>query len=171
MGMMGDRRSCEHVLASWRHPMNPFTLIAVAVLAATAPSPPTPRLDELAAQVRAAETSFAKSMADRDHAAFTAHLSDEAVFFSRTVLRGKQAVADGWKPLFEGPKAPFSWAPEKVQVLDSGTLGLSSGPVYDPDGKRSGTFNSIWRLEADGRWKIVFDNGCPPCDCGKGETK
>jgi enterochelin esterase family protein len=25
-----------------------------------------------------------------------------------------------------------------------------------------GTFNSIWRREKDGRWKIVFDNGC---DC------
>ena len=150
--------------------MSPFTLIAVAILAAASPTA-KPTLDELTAQVRAAETAFAKSMADRDHAAFVSHLSDEAVFFSKTVLRGKQAVADGWKPLFEGPKAPFSWAPERVQVLDSGTLGLTSGPVRDADGKLFGTFNSIWRREPDGRWKIVFDNGCPPCDCGKQEAK
>ncbi|MGH9868541.1 MAG: YybH family protein [Candidatus Polarisedimenticolia bacterium] len=147
--------------------MSPFMLIALAILTAAAPAAPTPRLDELTAQVRAAETSFAKSMADRNHAAFIAHLSDEAVFFSAKVLRGKQAVADGWKPLFEGPKAPFSWAPERVQVLDSGTLGHTSGPVRDADGKLFGTFNSIWRREPDGSWKIVFDNGCPPCDCGK----
>jgi ketosteroid isomerase-like protein len=50
-------------------------------------------------------------------------------------------------------------------VLASGTLALSSGPVYDPDGKRAGTFNSTWRKEADGRWRVVFDKGCPPCDC------
>jgi hypothetical protein len=23
-------------------------------------------------------------------------------------------------------------------------------------------FNSIWRLEAPGRWRVIFDNGSPP---------
>ena len=122
---------------------------------------------ELQAQVRAAETAFAKTMADRDQAAFAGYVADEAVFFGRGVLRGKAAVVEGWKPLYEGPKAPFSWAPEQVEVLDSGTLALSSGPVYDPEGKRSGTFNSVWRLEKDGKWRVVFDKGCPRCDCGE----
>jgi ketosteroid isomerase-like protein len=122
---------------------------------------------ELQAQVRAAETAFAKTMADRDQAAFAGYVADEAVFFGRGVLRGKAAVVEGWKPLYEGPKAPFSWAPEQVEALDSGTLALSSGPVYDPDGKRSGTFNSVWRLEKDGKWRVVFDKGCPRCDCGE----
>jgi uncharacterized protein (TIGR02246 family) len=120
---------------------------------------------ELQAQVRAAETAFAKTMADRDPAAFAGYVAEEAVFFGRGVLRGKAAVVEGWKPLYEGPMAPFSWAPEQVEVLDSGTLALSSGPVYDPDGKRSGTFNSVWRLEKDGKWRVVFDKGCPRCDC------
>lgn len=140
-------------------------ILLLPVLAALA-GPAAATHEELAAQVRAAETAFARSMADRDHAAFVSHLSEEAVFFSGRVLRGKAAVASDWKRFYEGPKAPFSWEPEHVQVLDSGTLALSSGPVRDPGGKRVGTFNSIWRLESDGRWKIVFDNGCPPCDCG-----
>ncbi len=135
--------------------------VALAILAAA----PAGR-DDLAAQVRAAETAFARSMAERDHRAFVSHVADEAVFFSKTVLRGKAAVAEGWKPLFEGQTAPFSWEPEQVQVLDSGTLALSTGPVRDPKGRRVGTFNSIWRREPDGRWRVVFDNGCPPCDCG-----
>ena len=101
-------------------------------------------------------------MAERDFAAFVAHLSDEAVFFSaRGVLRGKAAVAAGWKPYYEGPDAPFAWQPESVEVLDSGTLAHSSGPVFAPDGKRFATFNSVWRREADGRWRIVFDKGYP----------
>jgi len=117
---------------------------------------------ELAAQVRAAEAAFARSMAERDHAAFAAHLADEAVFFgARGVLRGKAAVAAGWKPYYEGPDAPFSWQPESVEVLDSGTLAHSSGPVFAPDGRRIATFNSIWRRESDGRWRIVFDKGYP----------
>jgi len=119
-------------------------------------------LAELAAQVRAAEAAFARSMADRDHAAFVAHLADETIFFSeRGVLRGKSAVAAAWKPYYAGPQAPFSWQPESVEVLDSGTLAHSSGPVFAPDGRRIATFNSIWRREADGRWRIVFDKGYP----------
>jgi ketosteroid isomerase-like protein len=35
--------------------------------------------------------------------------------------------------------------------------------VRDPDGRQIGTFNSVWRREADGSWKVVFDKGCPPC--------
>lgn len=143
-------------------------VLLVAVMAMLPNSPEKPTTVELAAQVRAAETAFAKSMADRDHAAFTALLADEAVFFGRSdVARGRQAVADQWKPLFEGKDPPFSWSPAEVEVLDSGTLGISSGPVLSPDGKRIGTYNSIWRLEATGQWRIIFDKGCPPCDCGE----
>ena len=122
---------------------------------------------ELADQVRKAESGFARSMADRDYAAFASFLAPEAVFFGgQGVLRGKEAVAAGWKAFFEKPQAPFSWAPAEVEVLDSGTLGMTSGPVYDPGGQRIGTFNSVWRRAKDGTWKIVFDKGCPPCDCG-----
>lgn len=116
----------------------------------------------LAAQVRAAEAAFARSMAERDHAAFVAHLAAEAIFFSeRGVLRGRDAVAADWKRYYEGPTAPFAWQPESVEVLDSGTLAHSSGPVFAADGRRIATFNSIWRREADGRWRIVFDKGYP----------
>ena len=120
---------------------------------------------DLKEQVRKTEIAFARTMADRDHAAFTSFLADETVFFGARVLRGAKAVADQWKSFYQAPKAPFSWAPDAVEVLDSGTLALSSGPVFDPDGKRIGTFNSVWRRESDGKWKIVFDKGCPPCNC------
>jgi ketosteroid isomerase-like protein len=119
---------------------------------------------ELAAQVRAAETAFAATMAKRDLAAFGTFVAEEALFFGRrAVLRGRNAVVDGWKPFFDGPKAPFSWAPETVEVLDSGTLAMSSGPVLDPEGNVTGSFSSIWRREADGRWRVLFDKGCPVC--------
>lgn len=120
---------------------------------------------QLAEHVRAVETAFAKTMADRDWVAFKACVSEEAVFLGgQGILRGREAVANGWKHYFAGPQAPFSWAPEQVEALASGTLALSSGPVLDPEGKRIGTFQSIWRLEADGRWRIVFDQGCPRCN-------
>jgi ketosteroid isomerase-like protein len=119
---------------------------------------------ELTEQLRNAESAFAKTMADRDHAAFTSFLADETVFMGRKTLRGKAAVAADWKRFYDGARAPFSWKPERVEVLDSGRLGMTSGPVYDENGQRIGTFNSVWRRDKDGRWRIVFDIGCPSCE-------
>jgi ketosteroid isomerase-like protein len=114
-----------------------------------------------AAEVRAAERAFAATMAARDRNAFATHIADEAIFFgNQGALRGKAAVVAGWARWFEGAAAPFSWEPETVEVLDSGTLALTSGPVRDPQGQQIGTFNSIWRRDSDGRWRVVFDKGC-----------
>lgn len=132
--------------------------IALNLSSLLAQSPPT-----LTRHVFAAESSFAASMARRDLKAFTAQVSPEAVFFSDTsALRGRDAVVEAWRKFFVERKAPFSWRPETVEVLSSGTLALTSGPVHDPGGKLIGTFTSIWRREADGSWRIIFDKGCPP---------
>ncbi|HSQ73890.1 MAG TPA: nuclear transport factor 2 family protein [Rubrivivax sp.] len=119
-------------------------------------------LDTLRQQVMQHELAFAASMAARDHAAFTALLSEQAVFFGATVLCGKAAVAAGWKPFFDGPTAPFAWQPDQVQVLGDGTLALSTGPVFEPAGEPVARFNSVWRHEAPGVWRVVFDKGQPP---------
>lgn len=113
-------------------------------------------------QVADTERAFAKTMADRDLAAFSSFLSEETVFFSGPEpLRGKQAVTAWWRRFYEKPEAPFSWEPARVEALDSGTLALSTGPVLDPAGKCVGSFTSIWRQEAPGVWRIIFDKGGP----------
>ncbi|MCX7239751.1 MAG: nuclear transport factor 2 family protein [Burkholderiales bacterium] len=114
-------------------------------------------------QVFAVERSFARTMAERDLQAFSRHLSNEAVFFDGAkTLRGRNEVADGWAPLFSSPRAPFSWEPDQVEVLESGNLALSTGLVKDPGGKVIARFNSIWRMEEPGVWRVVFDKGSPP---------
>jgi ketosteroid isomerase-like protein len=137
--------------------------IAAGVLATVSSwSGAQPDLDVLARQVADTERAFARTMAERDHGAFTALLSEQALFFDGPqVLRGKAAVAAGWKSLFDGPVAPFSWQPDQVQVLADGTLALSTGPVRNAQGQPIARFNSIWRQEAPGVWRIVFDKGQP----------
>ena len=142
-----------------------LVLTCLSLLMTCAVSAQEPDLEQLRQQVENTERAFASTMSERDHDAFTSFLSDEAIFFSgETPLRGKQQVADAWKPFFQEPGAPFSWEPETVVVLDSGTLALSSGPVRDPDGKQVAMFNSIWRLDPDGTWQIIFDKGSNTCD-------
>ena len=119
---------------------------------------------DAAAQVREAERGFARTMSVRDYGAFATFIADEAVFFNgQNPTRGKPAVLAAWKGFFDGAAAPFSWEPEIVEVLASGTLALSSGPVRNAQGQQTATFNSIWRREPDGRWRVVFDKGAPVC--------
>jgi len=140
-------------------------LAAVLLLGACAPLPPVDNAT-LVRQVTATERAFAATMARRDFAAFQTFLSDEAIFDGgRQPLRGKAAVAAAWKTYFDGPAAPFAWEPDRVVVLDTGTLAQSSGPVRDAQGKLTARFNSVWRQEAPGTWRIVFDKGEPVCDC------
>jgi ketosteroid isomerase-like protein len=114
-------------------------------------------------QVVATERAFAKTMADRDFKSFQQFLSSEAIFFSgSTVEHGPAEIEATWKPYFKGPGAPFSWVPDNVQVVPSGKLALSTGPVY-VDGKEVGRFNSVWRLEGTNTWRIVFDKGEAVC--------
>jgi ketosteroid isomerase-like protein len=116
--------------------------------------------------VEETERAFAETMAQRDFEKFKTFISEEAVFFSGTTpLRGRQQIADAWEGFFKDPAAPFSWEPENVEVLDSGTLAWSTGPVYDTAGKQVATFNSVWQLDASKQWRIIFDKGNDVCNC------
>ena len=147
--------------------LNTFAaLVPCIVLVACAGAGTMSAAQDVRQQVMAVERAFAKTMADRDARAFAGFISQEAVFFSGpTPLHGKKEVVDWWERYYRAPEAPFSWEPAEVEVLASGTLALSSGPVRDPRGKLIGRFTSIWRQEAPGQWRVVFDKGGPACDC------
>jgi ketosteroid isomerase-like protein len=114
-------------------------------------------------QVIASEQAFAKTMADRNFKTFVTFLSQDAVFFSGSeVTRGPAAVAAKWESYFAGREAPFSWTPDHVEVLASGNLALSTGPVFQ-NHKIVGRFSSIWRLESGNTWRVVFDKGETVC--------
>ena len=52
---------------------------------------------------------------------------------------------------------PIAWASERVAVNAAGTIGLSTGPVFDSNGKQTGSFSTIWIKQSDGTWKALFD--------------
>ena len=116
--------------------------------------------DTAALEVKAREIAFAKTMEDRDFDAFLNFVSPEAVFFNgNEPQRGHAVISQAWAGFFEGETAPFSWRPDVIEVLESGRLALSSGPVRGASGEIIGRFNSIWRKDKDGQWRVVFDKG------------
>jgi ketosteroid isomerase-like protein len=138
----------------------------LAIIGRAASADQSPAAVALQKQVADTERAFAATMAKRDFAGFASFISSEAIFFSGPKpLHGKEEVAAWWKKYYEKPGAPFSWEPDQVEVLPSGTLAMTSGPVYDPDGKLFARFTSVWRLEAPDTWRIVFDKGNDVCSC------
>ena len=140
-----------------------LTLITLDAAAAPLPSPAD--LAATAADVKAAEIAFAKTMADRKLDRFGDFVAADAVFNGRTVQIGHAAVLEAWKTYFDAPQAPFSWAPDAIAPTADGRYALSTGLVHDTAGKLIGRFTSIWRKDADGHWRVVADQGvgvdCP----------
>ena len=144
-------------------------LLTAAALALAGCATPPPDLTLMGEQVRATETAFAASMAARDFNAFASFVADDATFVNGgKPLRGKAAVLMHWERFFRSPQAPFAWKPEIVEVLASGQLAYSEGPVSLPDGKVVARYVSTWRRDpSTGAWKVVLDNGYDTCDCAK----
>lgn len=116
--------------------------------------------------VRCAEIAFSQSVEDHDITAFTSFIDADARFVSSSISRGPVEVTEAWAVFFADDGPEIKWRPQYIEVLEDGTLALSRGPyrmiTRDPDGKATehwGTFNSVWRTQTDGAWKIVFDAG------------
>ena len=136
---------------------------ATTAAAPTAEGQARAALQQATTQVIATERAFASTMSQRNFKGFLSFLSPDAIFFSgSSVERGPAQIAEQWAPYFQGPRAPFSWRPDDVQVLSDGRLALSTGPLLQ-GGHIVGRFNSVWRLEAPGVWRIIFDKGEEVC--------
>ena len=118
--------------------------------------------------VRCREIGFSQSVEARDLAKFKSFIDDDARFVSNAVTKGSDAVAVAWGVFFTAHGPQIKWRPRFVEVLEDGELALTRGPyrmiTTDEDGRKSvhwGTFNSVWRVQADGSWVVVFDAGSP----------
>ena len=140
-------------------------MLASAWLCAASAAVAAEDLGKLAAEVRATETAFAKTLVDRDVKTFTRMIAPDVIWLADVPLRGPAQVLTRWQKYFDAPQPPFSWSPDTVEVQEGGKLALSTGPVLNAAGQRVGTYTSIWRHEPDGQWRIIFDRGCPACDC------
>ena len=139
--------------------------LSFAVLdAVAAPLPTAAELAANAAEVRAAEIAFAQTMAERQLDRFADFVAADAVFNGAKPHIGKAAVLAAWKAFFDGPQAPFSWAPDAVAATADGRTAISTGLARDPAGKVISRFTTIWHKEADGHWRVVVDQGVD-ADC------
>ena len=125
-----------------------------------------PAAADLTDDVRCREVAFSRAAEARDLDAFRSFIDADARFVTSDVRRGVDEVAAAWAPFFAADGPAIRWRPNVIEVLDDGRLALSRGPyrviAKDADGESVehwGTFNSVWRLNNDGIWRVVFDAG------------
>lgn len=137
--------------------------VALPVAADIAPVTPAP--------VVAAERAFA---ADGYRLgikkSFLAHMAPDAILMAPQPVGARETflAAPDDKP--DDPK--LEWWPTWAGISASGDLGFTTGP-YSVGGQRRGHYFTVWKKQADGAWKWVFDGGVnsdPAASPGPGET-
>jgi len=138
-------------------------MLMISVLMAAVPA-----MADLADDVRCREIGFSKSIEARDIEAFRSFIDDDARFVSSEARRGPDQIVADWTVFTTDDGPRIKWRPQIVEVLNDGTLALTRGPYrYTAKNEQGeavdywGTFNSVWRLQDDGSWKVVFDAGSP----------
>ena len=141
---------------------NLATLLLLLALATSA-------LADLEQDVRCREVGFSQSVEKQDRELFASFIDPDARFVSNEVDRRPEAITEAWAVFFSGGLPSIKWRPQIIEVLASGDLALSRGPyrIVDEDEKGEtreawGTYNSVWRLNDQGEWLIVFDAGSFP---------
>ena len=145
---------------------------ASLLLSGTATAASVPQLTAEECTVWQREQSFARSVADHDAAAFAQHVAETAAFGASTPepTRGRDAIARRWAGLIEGKRVLLRWYPTRVTMAAGvADMAWSSGPslveVLDPKAKERyllGAFHSVWHKDADGVWRVLFDDGVEP---------
>lgn len=109
------------------------------------------------AQIEAAERAFAADgLATGIRASFLKHMAEDAIVFDPAPVSAKALY--GARSGQGEPK--LEWWPAWVVAARSGDLGLSVGPSA-VNGRRGGWYASIWRKDADGTWRWIYDGGGP----------
>lgn len=117
------------------------------------------------AEVLAIEKAFAKLVKEKGvKTAFLTFASEEAVLLrDEKLIRGRSAISDYFDDQTISD-VRLEWKPDFVTVSSSGDLAYTYGKynfsAKDQAGNKienAGIFHTVWKKEADGKWKFVWD--------------
>ena len=139
-------------------------LLAMPVLAQrnkTATPPMNP-----ADAVKQTDADWAKACAAKDIEQFMSFVDPNARFWQGGEGVRLAAIREEFRQSFGDKNFSLKWTPVDATVSGSGDLAYSTG-TYTFDGTdangqpthRSGTYLTVWKKSADGKWKVIEDIG------------
>ena len=125
--------------------------------------------------VRAADSAFASAAAAHDLEGSVGSLSTDAIMFppDQPPLVGRAAIREYMRESFATPGFSVSWTTDTIVASASGDMAYSfarSRYTFPGHSGKAGAIDtaygkglSVWRRDADGRWRTVADiwNGAP----------
>lgn len=145
-------------------------LTAISSLLLVASCHAGPDLDAARHSLMEADRAFARSVADRRLEAWVEAFDTTGIQMRPNLpfTPGHDEIRRLMTPAFADTSWHLSWEPHLAFVSASADLGYTLGTYgsvrRDSTGQeRSGTgkYVTIWRKQADGGWKVVFDGGNP----------
>jgi ketosteroid isomerase-like protein len=117
------------------------------------------------AAVMGADAAFAQATKERGVEGWLEYFADSGVQVTpgRNVV-GKAAIRERMAAQLGDTAHLLSWRPTSAEVSAGGDLGYTIGrwewgPRSGGAPERRGTYVTIWRKAADGRWKVMLDVG------------
>lgn len=139
--------------------------VPLGVLAGCSARPPAPSPAEAREALMAADRAFAAQTADRGLDGWMDAYAPDAVRLSMggTVAQGTEAVRAFDAALFADPTQRLVWAPTDAGSFSDGRHGFTTGRSAllsaRGDTLYTGVYVTLWRREADGRWRAILDTG------------
>jgi ketosteroid isomerase-like protein len=111
------------------------------------------------------ERAFSRTSEDKGtRESFAEFIAADGILFRPTAVFGKKWMQE--HPLPPSTKRPWlSWQPIFAAVSRAGDLGYTTGPwqykqdINDAKPVAFGNFMTVWRKQADGKWRFALDLG------------
>jgi ketosteroid isomerase-like protein len=124
-------------------------------------------IDALKRSLATADEAWSAAAVARDAAKVaTGYYAEDGIAYppDAPIAVGRAATAKIWTDGFSDPTYNVSWKAIRVEVSESGDIGITSGTYVESykgsDGKlvtNHGKYVCIWRRNKDGQWKAVDD--------------
>jgi ketosteroid isomerase-like protein len=139
-------------------------LLIASIGSAAAQGRPVPVAE---AAVVAADRAFNQAMVDRDLPRFLSLVAEDATFGGGgpNELRGREAIGKVWAAFFQPGGVVLTWKPTRGETFPAGNLGYTVGawerrtPGAGPPVTTHGSYLTVWRKDADGKWRAIYDTG------------
>lgn len=122
--------------------------------------------DEWKQEIMEVEAAFSKMSLEEGIPVAFLHFSAEDVVLMRnnSLIIGKEALRARYSDLNPTPGTSLTWKPDFVDVSSSGDMAYTYGQyVYSQTDSLgnvrsdTGVFHTVWKRQADGSWKFVWD--------------
>jgi ketosteroid isomerase-like protein len=145
-----------------------ITLTLATILLSTACNNPQPPINKeaLKQQILQAEMDFAKMAAEKGVAEAFYFYADSMAVIKRendTLIKGRENI----RAYYQQPSyanAVATWAPDFIDVSSEGNMAYTYGKytwrskdTANQNASFSGIFHTVWKRQADGTWKYVWD--------------